>query len=113
MEYSSGQELITELRSAAGKYMLQETMQKYIDADLLILDDMGVEEMTSDFIHGQMWQIFDKRMEGLLIVTSNLDLPDLKEKVGNRIGSRLLQSSKVYLPLSDYRKYKGRESTYK
>jgi DNA replication protein DnaC len=113
VEYSSGQELITELRSAAGKYMLQETMQKYIDADLLILDDMGVEEMTSDFIHGQMWQIFDKRMEGLLIVTSNLDLPDLKEKVGNRIGSRLLQSSKVYLPLSDYRKYKGRESTYK
>lgn len=109
VEYASGQELITELRSSAGKYTLQDTMQKYIDADLLILDDMGVEELTSDFIHAQLWQIFDKRMEGLLIVTSNLDLPDLKEKVGNRIGSRLLQSHKVYLPLSDYRKYKGRE----
>jgi DNA replication protein DnaC len=72
---------------------------------------MGVEEMTSEFVHAQLWQIFDKRMEKLTIVTSNLDLDMLQRKVGNRIGSRLLQANKIYLPLSDFRKYKRKSLT--
>lgn len=111
VEYSSGAELINELRNSAGKYTLQDTMETYINADVLILDDMGVEEMTSEFVHAQLWQIFDKRMEKLTIVTSNLDLDMLQRKVGNRIGSRLLQANKIYLPLSDFRKYKRKSLT--
>lgn len=106
VEYASGAELLTELRYAAGSYTLQETMNTYFDADLLILDDMGVEELTTEFAHAQLWQIFDKRMDKLMIVTSNLDLDMLQRKVGGRIGSRLLQANKIYLPLSDFRKYK-------
>jgi DNA replication protein DnaC len=109
VEYTSGAELINELRNAAGKYYLPEVLEKYIKADVLFMDDMGVEELTSEFVHSQLWQIFDKRMEKLMIITSNLDLTELQAKVGGRIGSRLLQASKIYLPLSDFRKYRKKD----
>lgn len=109
VEYISGAELINEIRSAAGKHVLPELLDKYTNADILLLDDMGVEELTTEFVHSQLWQIFDKRMEKLMIVTSNLDLTELQSKVGGRIASRLLQSSKIYLPLSDFRKYRRKD----
>lgn len=107
--YRNVPELLDNLRSAIGNNNLEYIIDKFISADLLILDDMGAEEMTSDFMSARMFRIFDERMDKRMIITSNLDLNDLQSRVGGRIGSRLLQSSKIYLPLSDFRKYKRKD----
>jgi DNA replication protein DnaC len=101
--------LLDELRHAIGQHKLDAELDKFVNVDVLILDDMGVEEMTSEFMNARLFRIFDERMEKPVVVTSNLDLDDLNTKVGGRIGSRLLQAKKIFLPLSDYRKYKRKE----
>jgi DNA replication protein DnaC len=107
--YRNMPSLLDNLRTAIGNHNLDAMIDKFVSADLLILDDMGVEELTSEFMSARMFRIFDERMEKATIITSNLDLDDLQNKVGGRIGSRLLQSSKIYLPLSDFRKYKRKD----
>lgn len=107
--YRNMPSLLDNLRTAIGNHNLDAMIDKFVSADLLILDDMGVEELTSEFMSARMFRIFDERMDKATIITSNLDLDDLQNKVGGRIGSRLLQSSKIYLPLSDFRKYKRKD----
>ncbi len=104
--YRNMPELLDKLRQAIGESRLEDEIQVLIKADALILDDMGVEEMTSEFMNARLFRIFDERVSKPTIITSNLDLSDLQNKVGGRIASRLLQSNKIFLPLSDYRKYK-------
>ena len=104
--YRNMPELLDKLRKAIGESRLEDEIQSLIKADALILDDMGVEEMTSEFMNARLFRIFDERMDKTTVITSNLDLSDLQSKVGGRISSRLLQSNKIFLPLSDFRKYK-------
>jgi len=104
--YKNMPELLDTLRKAIGEHRLDQELVAIIESDVLILDDMGVEEMTGEFMNARLWRIFDERMNKPTIITSNLDLSDLQNKVGGRIASRLLQSDKIFLPLSDFRKYK-------
>jgi DNA replication protein DnaC len=107
--YRNVPSLLDNLRGAIGKSQLEQEIDRYVKADLLILDDMGVEEMTSEFMNARLFRIFDERIDKSTVITSNLDLDELNEKVGGRIASRLLQSTKIFLPISDFRKYKRKE----
>ena len=63
---------------------------------LLIIDDLG-KEKTSDWVSEIFYSIINYRYENYLpvIVTSNLTLKELAEKVGEATVSRLLGTSRV------------------
>lgn len=58
----------------------------------LVLDDLGAEKMT-EFLRGIFFEIIDRRWSnrtGGLIITANLNLPQLAGIVGDRTTSRLV-----------------------
>ncbi len=60
--------------------------------DLLHIDDLGAEKRT-DWVLEQLYAIVDRRYEERrsMVVTTNMETPDLKEQIGERTVSRLLQ----------------------
>ena len=79
------------VRSAIGEH---EIMERYANAGVLILDDIGVAKDT-EFSTALLYELIDGRYmnkPGGLIVTSNLSLDELAAKLGDdRIPSRLAQ----------------------
>lgn len=71
-------------------------------AEILILDDLGAHNYT-EWTVNKLYTIINYRVNnGLpLVVTTNLELMDLEEKLGLRITSRLLQLCRVYRLLVD------------
>lgn len=68
--------------------------------DLLHIDDLGAEKRT-DWVLEQLYAIVDRRYEEELsmVVTTNLDVPDLEEQIGKRTVSRLIEMCGDPLPL--------------
>ena len=62
----------------------------------LILDDMGAEK-TSEWSIQTLYSIIDRRYrdEKQTLITSNLTLDEIAEKVGDRIASRIAGMCKV------------------
>lgn len=75
-----------------------EIIKALIDQPILIIDDLGTEN-ASDFIPRIIYEIVDGRdMEGHggLIITSNLNLPELGEFLkSDRVTSRLTRISRI------------------
>ena len=65
---------------------------------VLIIDDVGSEKLTEAVIANYL-SFLDNRYEWeyTTIFTSNLSLDELKERVGERIVSRIYESSNIYL----------------
>lgn len=86
--------LAREIRSVKRADVEHEILQRYIHAGVLIVDDLGVSKDT-EFSTTLMYELIDGRYmnkPGGLIVTSNLPLDALAEKLGDdRIPSRLAQ----------------------
>ncbi len=63
---------------------------------LLIIDDVGVEK-SSEAVIVKMFQIINDRYEWMYptTYTSNLDLNELKEKVGDRIVGRIVEDCEI------------------
>ena len=63
---------------------------------VLIIDDLGAEK-SSEFVSEAVYKIVNKRYEEILptIITSNLSLGELSERVGDRISSRLAEMCEV------------------
>jgi DNA replication protein DnaC len=74
---------------------------------ILLIDDLGAERYT-EWVQEQIVQLLDYRYRNKLatIITSNLKLNDLKEKVGERIFSRVVGLSKPILVISDDKRKK-------
>jgi DNA replication protein DnaC len=67
---------------------------------LLHVDDLGAEK-SSDWVLEQLYAIIDERyIEGrAVVVTTNLDLPQLEAQIGPRTVSRLAEICGDPLPL--------------
>ena len=65
-------------------------------ADLLILDDAGAEKWSS-WVETTLYSIINSRYMARLpvIITSNLDLVELKEAVGYRTFDRLIETCPI------------------
>jgi len=65
-------------------------INRYVDCDCLVLDDIGAEKVTEWTVQ-TLFAIVDKRYrhERQTLFTSNLSLSDLHAKVGERIASRI------------------------
>jgi DNA replication protein DnaC len=66
--------------------------------DLLHIDDLGAEK-RSDWVLEQLYALVNERYESQrsILVTTNLDEPELKEQIGNRTVSRLVEMCGDYM----------------
>lgn len=78
-------------------------------ADLLILDDIGAE-FESKFYNSVFYNIINNRLNASLptIISTNLDLSEIKERYGDRITSRLLTMENLIFVGSDIRILKSK-----
>ena len=75
------------------------------ECDLLILDDIGVEK-KSDWTIEKIFTIIDNRYSNQkpIIYTTNCSSDDLKERVGNRSFSRIIETTEILkLTCDNYR----------
>nr|CAJ75139.1 conserved hypothetical protein [Candidatus Kuenenia stuttgartiensis] len=65
-------------------------LDKYTRCGLLILDDLGAET-ASEWVLQTLYQILNRRYldQSQTVITTNLTLGELKEKLGDRIASRI------------------------
>lgn len=84
-------ELLLKIRSTFSlERCEEEIVDKYSNAPLLIFDDLGAEK-TTDFSLQTLYIILNRRYNEQLqtIITSNLTLDEVKNKLGDRIASRI------------------------
>lgn len=88
-------------------------IRSFTNADLLIIDDLGVEQKT-EWSVTRIYNIIDSRYRNGLptIITTNLSLNELEEKYGKRTYDRLIEMCTPILnDSSSIRRDKGREKT--
>lgn len=68
-------------------------IRRYANCDLLILDDIGAEQIRSEWAQDRLYQIIGRRHdEGYMTVfTSNLSLADLGDHLGQRLMWRIIE----------------------
>jgi DNA replication protein DnaC len=90
-------ELLSELRSTYGRTdgpSENEVLRKYADVRVLILDDLGAEHVSgSGWLEDRLYQIIGQRHREKLpiIFTSNLNIQQIGERVGERIAWRIVE----------------------
>ena len=74
----------------------EDTLPALLGCDLLILDDFGTEFDTA-FSRSMLYTIINSRVNARrpMIVSTNLNSQEVKERYGDRILSRLLSSSRI------------------
>lgn len=82
-------DLIAETRGASN---VGDVLRPYIEADLLLLDDLGVAK-ASEWTEEVTYRVIDHRYRECRcgIFTSNVAAPRLRELLGERVASRLVE----------------------
>lgn len=93
-------DLLDQIRATydnANGYTEQHLMESARSVGILILDDLGAHNYT-DWTRNKLYSIINYRLNNLLptVITTNLDLAELEEHVGERTTSRIIQMCKVY-----------------
>lgn len=72
-------------------------MDKYSNAHLLVLDDLGAEKPT-EFVITTLYLIINRRYENMLttVITSNYDYNDLADIIDERIIDRIDRSYLIF-----------------
>ncbi|MGB9858666.1 MAG: ATP-binding protein [Moorellaceae bacterium] len=86
-------ELLQTFKEALNSGVKKLTLTSLLEADLLILDDLGTARL-SDFDVDRVTDFIDhiyRNMAPVLVVTTNLSKAELKEYLGERTASRLME----------------------
>lgn len=91
--------LLGEIRSSySGDSVLEETylLDKLFRANLIVLDEVGSEKQT-EWLSDKLYLIINDRYENELpvIYVSNYEIEELRDRVGSRIVSRIIESCKI------------------
>lgn len=92
MAFWSWRELCGFLRSGA-----YECIESICDEWFVILDDIGSERDTTGFIADATDRIFNGRKGKWTMITTNLGLQDIAEKLDQRIADRMLRDDGVVI----------------
>ncbi len=107
--YDSAQNIISDFeadrfKSGYGPY--EPKAEKYLDCELLIIDDLGTE-FTNQFSLSCLYNLINTRENRGLstILSTNLSMQELQKKYEDRIFSRIMSSSSklLYFPGGDQR----------
>ena len=76
-----------------------DILQKYIDADLLCIDDLGTENILRNVTVEYLYLIINERLQlnRATIITTNLTLQQIMETYDERIFSRIANKTSCYL----------------
>jgi DNA replication protein DnaC len=90
----------------AGQLSYLEFFERLTSVDLLHLDDLGAEK-RSDWVLEQLYAIVDERYatNRSMVVTTNLELNELEEQIGERTVSRLAEMCETLPLFGDDRRY--------
>ena len=103
--YTTAVDLLTEIKYSYDRHDTEETISGYENCALLIIDDIGIEK-TTDWTDELLYKIIDTRYSEMrsLIVTTNLNIKEVKNKLSERIVSRIYEMCRgVKLRGEDYR----------
>lgn len=110
--YLNSNELFEHLRKAklnrdnTEEYYLAMQISSYIEeADLLIIDDLG-SELISTFVSSELFRIINYRLntKKATIISTNLSMNEIKDNYTERVSSRLISLYKaIYLHGEDIR----------
>ena len=98
-------DLLAEIRKSFNNDGESKKIKEIMTARFLVLDDLGAEK-TTDWVQEQLYMIINHRYEYELptVITSNLNIGQLAQKIGERSASRLLEMCYgVKLNGEDYR----------
>lgn len=98
-------DLLAEIRKTFNNDGESKKIKEIMTARFLVLDDLGAEK-TTDWVQEQLYMIINYRYEYELptVITSNLNIGQLAQKIGERSASRLLEMCYgVKLNGEDYR----------
>lgn len=75
---------------------LYNGLEDLYNYDLVIIDDLGAE-MTNSFVTSALFAFLNERIlrEKSMIISTNLNLSELKERYSDRIASRIVQNFKL------------------
>lgn len=93
--------------SLGSKNVNRQRFNEMLDAELLILDDLGTENSNS-FTTSQLYLCINERQrrQKPTIITTNLSLEDLKRVYGERIFSRVIGNYSLIRIMGDDLRYK-------
>lgn len=94
--YAKCAELPPSLRALFKDGGKEKVIAPLLEAELLVLDDLGAEEQQ-DWFFDDLYRILDHRMEWLLstVITSNLSIGEVCTRYGKRIASRIERMCKI------------------
>jgi len=74
---------------------LEKRKKEILDVDLLILDDLGIETQ-SEYVNNEILKLIDYKMtyNKKMIITTNLNLNEIRDKYKSRIYSRIVSNFK-------------------
>ena len=95
LSFVSVPRMLSELRDTYNTNQSeQKVIDKYAEAGLLILDDMGAEQVkNTGWVEDRLYQIIGERHDELrpTIFTSNLNLDQLAGRIGERVTWRIVE----------------------
>jgi len=99
-------ELLRDLMFDRASHDDRGFLARYEAANLLVLDDIGAETVTG-WVQDRLYLLINRRYEdmGRTIVTTNCDEATLRERVGERVESRLVEmcNNRWTFPHEDFR----------
>lgn len=107
--FQSVPDLLLRIRGTFNKnseFTEEQIMRRLIEIEVLVLDDMGAEKMT-DWAETTIYNLIDQRYrhEKPIIITTNLNLSEIGDRIGPRTMDRLAESYvNVKLKASSYRR---------
>ena len=103
--FTTAVNLIAEIKYSFDSNDTEETVKKYEECDLLVIDDLGPERMT-DWTNELFYKIIDSRYSNMrpMIITTNLTNKEIKGKLSERVVSRIYECCKgIQMKGNDYR----------
>lgn len=96
--YKSVQSMIDDFENERFRGGDPQSIRKYYDCDLLIVDDLGVE-MSNQFTISCLYNVFNSRINSRrsTVISTNLSQTELRDKYDDRITSRLFGEYKPLL----------------
>lgn len=102
---------VFESEKFGGSGQMEETVERYLNCDLLIIDDLGTE-MTTQFVVSALYTLINTRLTGgkKTLISSNLGMDEIRRRYSLQIASRL-DGEYILLPFfgSDIRQRKKQE----
>jgi len=100
--YFTAVDFFNRLRELSFSDSPGESTERLLDADLLIIDDLGTEN-TSTFTTSQLFNVINKKLikEQPLVISTNLKMNEIKELYSERIYSRIISSFELLRLYSD------------